>query len=407
MKTTVKSFFSTLPIFILILMAYFLYRSTSTMSNQQLDIIKFAPYVIFFVGSAIAWRFNRSCVFFILIILTLCLASIYYSQETIGNSTQSTDINMLVSLVIPINFALFPLFKERGIVSLWGLIRIGFITSQLLFSFYFFYSGQSSIFITINENILPINLQSITSISQISIIAFLVTLIILFIRLILYKSYQDISFIAVLFVLFFVLHINSQLLYSIFFTTSGIILIISIIQDTYSMAFFDELTGLPSRRALKQDIMKLGHKYSIAMLDIDHFKKFNDTYGHDTGDEVLKLVASVIKDVMGGGKPFRYGGEEFTILFPGKSINDVLPHLEELREKISKKGFILRDKNRSKKKPKSRPRSSKPSKQIFITVSIGVSSKNEKCKTPDNVLKSADVALYRAKKKGRNCVISI
>ncbi|MMZ62846.1 Response regulator PleD [compost metagenome] len=174
------------------------------------------------------------------------------------------------------------------------------------------------------------------------------------------------------------------------------------------MAFSDELTGLPSRRALKQDMMKLGMNYAIAMLDIDHFKKFNDTYGHDTGDEVLKLVASTIKDVTGGGKAYRYGGEEFTILFPGKNSTDVLPHLEELREKVSKRAFTLRRSGRGKSKSgrKARGRGSGKarSKQIYITISIGVSQKSDKHKTPDAVMKSADTALYRAKKKGRNCV---
>jgi diguanylate cyclase (GGDEF)-like protein len=374
------------------------------MSKPQLDIIQLSPYAIFLIGSVISWRFNRSREFFILIILALCFVSIKYLPGTIVKSTQIADIFLIVSLVMPVNIALFSFFKERGIVSLWGFIRIGVILSQFVFSFWIIRSGQREFLNLINKNILPVNLHSITSISQVSIIAFATTLIILIMRQISYKSSQDISFIGVLVALFFVLHNNNPILYPIFFATSGIILITSIIQDSYSMAFSDELTGLPSRRALKQDMMKLGINYVIAMLDIDFFKKFNDTYGHDTGDEVLKLVASTIKDVTGGGKSFRYGGEEFTILFPGKNINDVLPHLEELRDKISKRGFTLRGKGRSKNKSKSRSQRSKPSKQIFITVSIGVSQKSEKHKTPDAVMKSADTALYRAKKKGRNCV---
>lgn len=97
------------------------------------------------------------------------------------------------------------------------------------------------------------------------------------------------------------------------------VLVTSIIQDSYSMAFTDELTGLPSRRALKQDMMKLGMNYVIAMLDIDHFKKFNDTYGHDTGDEALKLVASVIKDVTGGGNPTATAVRSSRFSFRGKA----------------------------------------------------------------------------------------
>lgn len=405
MKTMIKTALLILLPFVLIVLAYIFFTKTNTMSKPQLDIIELSPYAIFLIGGAIAWKFNRSRELFILFILTLSLASITYLPETMGKSVQVADIYSIICLLIPINIAIFSFFKERGILSLWGIIRIGFILSQVLLSYWLIKPGQREFLSLINKDIVPVNLHTVTSISQVSILAFIAALIILIVRQFSYRSSQDISFIGVLFALFFVLHHNDNpILYPIFFGISGIILITSIIQDSYSMAFSDELTGLPSRRALKQDMMKLGMNYVIAMLDIDHFKKFNDTHGHDTGDEVLKLVASTIKDVTGGGKSFRYGGEEFTILFPGKSINDVLPHLEELRDKISKRAFTLRGKGRSRKNSKSRSKSSKSSKQLYITVSIGVSQKSEKYKNPDAVMKAADTALYRAKKKGRNCV---
>ncbi|MNO37299.1 Response regulator PleD [compost metagenome] len=406
MKTIVKTIFKIILPFILIALAYFLYIKTNVMSEPQIDVIRLSPYVMFVIGAVISWKFNRSREFFILLILALCLASITYLPETADTTIRAADIYLIICLVIPINIAAFSLFKERGILSLWGGIRIGMIFSQILLSFWLIDSRQPKVLALLNKDLLPVNLQSITSISQVSIIFFAAALVILILRQIKYKSSQDISFIAVLTGLFFVLHHNSDpILYAIFFAVAGIILITSIIQDSYSMAFTDELTGLPSRRALKQDMMKLGMNYVIAMLDIDHFKKFNDTYGHDTGDEVLKLVATTIKDVTGGGKSFRYGGEEFTILFPGKSVNEVIPHLEELREKISKRAFTLRNRRgKGKSKSKRKTRSAKAGKQIYITVSIGVSQKNDKFKTPDAVMKSSDTALYRAKKKGRNCV---
>ncbi|MCL6605310.1 MAG: GGDEF domain-containing protein [Paenibacillus sp.] len=405
LKTTLKTIFSLIVPFILIALAYLFFTKTTTLSQPQLDIVEFSPYAIFSIGVAISWKFNRSREFFILSILGLCLASITYLPGMLGETDQITNIYAIISLVIPINIALFSFLKERGFLSLWGLIRIGFILSQFLLSFWFIQTERTQILNLIHKDLIPVSLHLISSIPQVSIAAFLVTLVLLIFRQITYRSSQDISFIGVLLALFYVLHNpGNPILYAVFFAVSGIILITSIIQDSYSMAFSDELTGLPSRRALKQDMMKLGMNYCIAMLDIDFFKKFNDTYGHDTGDEVLKLVASTIKEVTGGGKAFRYGGEEFTILFPGKSINDVIPHLEELREKISKRGFTLRGKGRSKNKSKSRSQSSKPAKQIYITVSMGVSQKSEKYKNPDAVMKSADAALYRAKKKGRNCV---
>jgi len=404
LKTTIKNIFSILLPFILITLAYTFFTKTGTMSQSQLDIIKYFPYGIFIIGSIIAWKFNRSREFFVLILLTLCLISINYSIGLVGKETESIDIYTIVSLMIPINIALFSFLKERGIFSLWGFIRIGFIVFELLLSLLIIYSEERIIIDLINKDLLPISFKT-TGMPQISIVVFFITFIILIIRYILYKSYQEISFIGVLSSLFYVLHNNdNQILYSIFFAAGGIILIISIIHDSYSMAFSDELTGLPSRRALKQDMMKLGVNYVIAMVDIDFFKKFNDTYGHDTGDEVLKLIASIMKDVTGGGKSYRYGGEEFTILFPGKSIKDALPHLEELRETISKRGFTPRGKDRPKKKQKKKTKSSNGIKQVKITVSIGVSQKSDKHKTPDEVLRSSDTALYRAKKKGRNCV---
>jgi len=91
------------------------------------------------------------------------------------------------------------------------------------------------------------------------------------------------------------------------------------------MAYLDELTGLLSRRALNEYMMMLGRSYTIAMLDVDYFKKFNDTFGHDMSDQVLKMVGSKMRKVGGGGKAYRYGGEEFTVFFPRKKMNRLPP----------------------------------------------------------------------------------
>ena len=104
---------------------------------------------------------------------------------------------------------------------------------------------------------------------------------------------------------------NKEHFVTVYFATSGLILVISLIETAHAMAYQDELTSLPGRRALKEYLLKLGNEYTIAMLDIDHFKKFNDTHGHDVGDQVLRMVASKLVGFSGGGKAFRYGGEEF------------------------------------------------------------------------------------------------
>ena len=173
--------------------------------------------------------------------------------------------------------------------------------------------------------------------NQTALLIFFFTLIFFIIKAYVKNSVFEVRLVGVIISIFTALFfINDKISFSIFLSAAGLMLIIGIIEDSYSMAYLDELTGIPSRRALRENLMKLGNKYVIAMIDIDFFKKFNDKYGHDVGDDVLKLVASNLVKVTGGGKAFRYGGEEFTILFPGKSINDVIPHLENLREQVSK-----------------------------------------------------------------------
>ncbi|MBV8169236.1 MAG: GGDEF domain-containing protein, partial [Alphaproteobacteria bacterium] len=213
-----------------------------------------------------------------------------------------------------------------------------------------------------------------------------------------------------------------------FITTAGVILAVAVIQNGYRVAFHDELTGLPGRRALRALEATLSEPYVVAMLDVDHFKKFNDTYGHDIGDQVLCRVATIVGRVAGGGHPFRYGGEEFTVVFPGKHVAEALPHLEAVRAAMEATPFEIRGPDRPETKPEDEADKTKlkgkaarateaaakakadampapgERKQVQITISIGAAAWTAETPTPETVMKAADLALYRAKEKGRNQV---
>lgn len=177
-----------------------------------------------------------------------------------------------------------------------------------------------------------------------------------------------------------------------------------VVINSYLLAYRDDLTGLPSRRALNQLALSLGSKYTVAMMDIDHFKKFNDTYGHDIGDQVLKLVASKLAKVQGGGKVFRYGGEEFTVVYSRKSAEQTLAFLESLRQSIADYGMVVRQPERKTKNKQARGnKKATNEKTVSVTISIGVAQRASK-QSFEQTLKGADLALYRAKKKGRNNV---
>ena len=187
-------------------------------------------------------------------------------------------------------------------------------------------------------------------------------------------------------------------------------LVIALLEAFYAMAYLDELTDLPSRRSFNDAKLRLGNTYTVAMVDVDHFKHFNDTYGHDAGDQVLRMVAARIAEVSGGGKGYRYGGEEFAVLFPGKCADETFPHLERLRRSIEDLPFRLRSQERRKGKSKTKKsrlsvRSRAAKRQTNVTVSIGVADVAGNRRKPDDLVKAADKALYQAKSFGRNCTV--
>ncbi len=169
---------------------------------------------------------------------------------------------------------------------------------------------------------------------------------------------------------------------------SGIWISFSIVMESYQMSYMDELTEIPGRRALREDLQRCGPAFAAAMVDIDHFKKFNDTHGHDVGDDVLRLVASMLLKT-DGAQAYRYGGEEFTLLFAGRELKAVREPLEAVREAIEKRTFVVRGSQRA----------------LKVTVSIGAAGRSGEHPDPMDVLKAADQALYKAKERGRNMVV--
>ena len=189
------------------------------------------------------------------------------------------------------------------------------------------------------------------------------------------------------------------------YVSAGVLALgVSVVEASYAMAYRDDLTGLPGRRALGEALRALPGAYTVAMVDVDHFKDFNDRFGHDAGDQVLRLVAARLARVGGGGKAFRYGGEEFTLLFPGAPLERAEPHLEVLRRAVAASTFTVRGPHRPRKKPSRSTAVSAARIRESVTVSIGAASAGAGASNPEEVLKAADRALYRAKAQGRNRV---
>ena len=259
-----------------------------------------------------------------------------------------------------------------------------------------------------------------TRIPQLSWLAFGVAMAVLLYRFLVYRKPVESGLLWSLTAAFLSLQAGGLgRVASAYLATGGLILASSIVENSYALAYRDELTELPSRRAFNDALLGLEDTYTIAMVDVDHFKKFNDTYGHEIGDQVLRMVAAKLARVSGGGQAFRVGGEEFCILFPGKSIKDVLPHLEMLRSEIETGVFRARaakdrrhaplpghDRRKSSRRKIARPQRapvhSAPG-ELSVTASMGVAEPSG-AQEVEQVIQAADKALYRAKQGGRNRV---
>jgi diguanylate cyclase (GGDEF)-like protein len=374
---------------------------------QWLDTnLHLLPYLVFGVGLVLCWLFYNSREFNLFIILAVSfgvLSQFFWSKGLAG--FQRELLFNLLCILIPLNFLIFNYLKERGILNQYGIRRLFFVVLQIIAVFWLVKTNQFGISTYVSMDLFLHPLQGKTIIKQSGQIMMGLSLVVLSTHWLLnpkqLRGAWILALISVIVALHFVL--NKQLA-TVYFMISGVILVAAIIINSYNLAYKDELTQMSSRRALKQELASLGKKYSLAMVDVDHFKKLNDNYGHDVGDEVLKMLATHLQSVEGGGKAFRYGGEEFTIVFAGKDVSSATVYLDALRNKIASKPFIVRNKKRPKNKPGQKPKKSDKTQELNVTVSIGVAEKQTKHSSTQDIMKSADNALYKAKKKGRNRV---
>jgi two-component system cell cycle response regulator len=160
------------------------------------------------------------------------------------------------------------------------------------------------------------------------------------------------------------------------------------------MSTVDELTQLHNRRyfidALEGEFERANRyetEMALVILDLDNFKKVNDTYGHPTGDKVLSCIGKILKKlVRRSDLACRYGGEEFAVVLPNVSKEGIYTAYERFREMVSKQSF------------------EHESKQFHITVSIGIAFSDD-AESSDDLLAHADQALYQAKESGRNRIV--
>jgi diguanylate cyclase (GGDEF)-like protein len=410
----------------------------SSLFPQIAPSLAFYYVAVFAAGLLLAWRFNSSRVLFSLLVLLLAHRAVnFFSAGQIQAGSPHTGPGRtavaLAALLIPLNFIVFAAMRERGLTIAGIAPRFG-----LLFL-------ESVVFAVLcrPENSPASSRPSAPAIPLWILLSFAAAIALFIRRFFQTRKPIEPGFVWSVAAVFLWLEFAPVgKMSDAYVATAALILAASLIETSYVLAYHDELTGIRGRRAFNESLLSLDQQYAIAIVDIDHFKKFNDTYGHDVGDQVLCMVAKKLSEVGGNGQAFRCGGEEFAIVFPNTSAKEAFEHLQALRQIIEKSTFHVRGSDRRAEKaaeragggksnlendlragtPDRRKRRDSPRRDsrpllssgaklrenepdhLSVTVSIGVSEPSTRYRQPDQVIQSADQALYRAKHKGRNRV---
>ena len=394
---------------------------TSALFVQVAPSLSFYYAAVFAAGLLLAWRFNSSRVLFSLLVLLLAHRAVSFFSGPLqpGNIVTGPGHTAvaLAALMVPLNFIAFAQMRERGLIVAGIAPRFG-----LLFL-------ESVVFaVACRPENSPANSHSsgVPAIPLWLLSTFIAAIAVFIWRFFRTRKPIEPGFawsVAAVFLWLQFAPVGKGS--TAYVATAALILGASLIETSYVLAYHDELTGIRGRRAFNESLLSLDQQYAIAIVDIDHFKKFNDTYGHDVGDQVLCMVASRLSEVGGAGQAFRCGGEEFAIVFRNASAREAFDHLDALRHMIEQSTFQMRGSERraetridtakdlrtnesdrrksAKKKTGFGPQPDQPDR-LSVTVSIGVAEPSTRYRQPEQVIQAADQALYRAKHKGRNRV---
>jgi diguanylate cyclase (GGDEF)-like protein len=375
------------------------------LSRESRVILDNLPYLICLVAAVIAYQFNRSR----LMLASFGVAAFYWAvQSYLQVSLSQPDawrVYLSISLALPVLTIYLLLLPERGIWNLYGFgFSLVFVQLGLICVYLGPWLPQANESAQIYYAPHPVGSY---------VLSFGITLLVALVALVgialLCVRNEEVE--AALLGAFISLYLSLALLRTdhisvAMCSAAALCLVWGLLRSSHAMAYRDELTGIPGRRALNERLKMLGGHFAIAMIDVDHFKRFNDTYGHDVGDEVLKLVASRIRKVRGGGTAYRYGGEEFCIVFPRRFIEDTVEPLELVREEIANYSMSIRDRNlrpvRAREGNRRRGATRLGSNYVSVTISIGIAARNAEYPDAEAVVVAADKKLYQAKKAGRN-----
>jgi diguanylate cyclase (GGDEF)-like protein len=386
-KGTLKSLF--VPGGILLLAAVALL--TGGFLSISAAAVDFYYYSVFVAGLLLAWRFYSSRVIFALVILLLAHRALEFFSAGRAVSIGPGRIAFeAIAFLLPLNFIILSLVRERGLGIPAITPRLALLFLQSVFVAVLCRPGETTSPAFLHVAVLSRSLFHWTKIPQLALLAFAVAFGVLLVRFMLYRKPVEIGLLWALAATFLGLQANAVDRIAIaYWATAGLVLVASLIENTYVLAYHDELTSLPARRAFNEALLRLEAPYAIAIVDIDYFKSFNDTYGHDAGDTVLRAAAAfLLKSVRAEDIVCRFGGEEFIVILPAADLKVTQARADRIRSKLRESPVLHQGQSLG-----------------MLTVSVGVAELPQHGTSRKELIEAADAALYRAKREGRDRVV--
>jgi len=362
------------------------------------------PLIVIGASVLVGLLFKRTWLMLVILVLAIADRALLYFAASIYVATEGGHLlYQAISFLLPFNLCVFAFMKRRGDMtrqSIWFLSAILLQGCAIAFIYQYKSLGFGAF---LEDSSIKWALLKHTPLSQLALLAFGIALVYYLFLYIRTRGVIERAFCWAIISVFYALalgRIGPES--SIYFSTAGLIFVISVIENIYVEGFQDELTELPTGKSMHGILSQLGTGYTVAMVEVDNFKRLRDNHGRRVSKQVLRSVGLKLTSVTGGGKPFHYGGEVFAVVFPGKFLQDTLPHMEELRQTIKKPGPIPQNQKRPHKKPKKLKKIEILANRVPVTVSIGVAERSEADMTPHQAIKKAEKALITAKNEGRD-----
>ncbi|MCC7414025.1 MAG: GGDEF domain-containing protein [Gammaproteobacteria bacterium] len=361
------------------------------------------PAVLIIVAAALALAYRHGRMVFVLAIVAAAWLALNVpaAQAPVAEAARA-----LAATLAPLNLAIVFLARERGVLSRPALWRWLLLGTQIALAAGLLATRPQALAAWLHIEVPFVPQLPVTTLPDLALLAFAVAVLIPLAALLRAPGPDAGGFLGCALAMALACGAATTAAAGAYVAAAALVLVFAMLHRSLHLAYRDELTGLPGRRAFNDQIARLGRQYVIAMLDIDHFKKLNDTWGHDVGDQVLKMIATRLRRIGGGGRVFRYGGEEFAIVFDGQRMERALPHLQALRAAVQEYALALRSPARA---ARDRHRRRSPARgagqhTVTVTISIGAAVPPAGGGASEDVVKAADQALYRAKDQGRNRV---